>query len=249
MMKIGKKIRWLKTCTSTNDLARDLALDGEEEGAVVIAEEQTKGRGMRGRIWHSPRKKGLYASVVLRPSKSLISLLPIVAGLAVRDALFKSLGVRIWLKWPNDLIWRKKKVGGILCESGFLGNHPSYVILGIGLNINHNPQDFPVQIRPQATSLKIIKKEAINLETLLPGLWQALNGWYNLFLRGEEKKIISAFNKYSALPLGKEITLDTEQGVLEGIFKGINTFGGLILKEKGKERAFFSAQIKAIKSK
>lgn len=248
MMKIGARIRWIKSCPSTNDLARELALAGEEEGTVVIAEEQTKGKGTRGRSWYSPKKKGLYASAILRPSKPTISLLPLVAGLAVREAIFKSLGIRLWLKWPNDLIWEEKKLGGILCESGFLGNRLSYVILGIGLNINHNLEDFPPEICKQATSLKLIKEEDIEVKDILQRLWPALNGWYELFLSGEEEKIIRSFEKNSALPLGKKIAVVTERGEFEGVFKGIDSFGGLVLEERGREKCFFSAQIKTVKS-
>lgn len=245
---IGKKIRWVESCPSTNDLARELAVAGEEEGTVVIAEEQTKGRGRRERRWHSPKKMGLYASVILRPTKPSISLLPLVAGLAVREAILEAIGVKVWLKWPNDLIWNEKKLGGILSESGFFGNRLSYVILGIGLNISHNLKDFPQEIRAIATSLKIIKKGDIEVKDILPRLWRALDGWYQLFLEGKDRKIIDSFMKNSALPIGKKITVVTEKEAVEGTFKGIDPLGGLILEERGREKSFFSAQIKHVKS-
>jgi BirA family biotin operon repressor/biotin-[acetyl-CoA-carboxylase] ligase len=248
-MEIGVKIIRVKSCPSTNDLAKELALAGEEEGTVVIAEEQTKGRGMKGRQWHSTRKKGIYLSVILRPSHSNISLLPLVAGLAVADAVFNSVGMRVRLRWPNDLVWGKKKVGGILCESGFSGNKANYVILGIGLNLNHGRDDFPEEIRDQATSLKLISKEDMNKNFLLGKLWPALNRWYGGFLREEEEEIIHHFQENSTLPLGKEITLVTESGDVPGIYRGIDTQGGLILESQGKRRAFFSAEIKTMKDK
>jgi BirA family biotin operon repressor/biotin-[acetyl-CoA-carboxylase] ligase len=248
-MEIGVKIIRVKSCPSTNDLAKELALAGEEEGTVVIAEEQTKGRGMKGRKWHSTRKKGIYLSVILRPSHSNISLLPLVAGLAVADAVFNSVGMRVRLRWPNDLVWGKKKVGGILCESGFSGNKANYVILGIGLNLNHGRDDFPEEIRDQATSLKLISKEDMNKNFLLGKLWPALNRWYGGFLREEEEEIIHHFQENSTLPLGKEITLVTESGDVPGIYRGIDTQGGLILESQGKRRAFFSAEIKTMKDK
>jgi len=158
-MEIGAKINRIKSCSSTNDLAKEMALSGEEEGTVVISEEQTKGRGMKGRKWYSARRKGIYLSVILRPPHSNISLLPLVAGLAVTDAVFDSAGLRIKLRWPNDLIWGKKKLGGILCEGGFLGDRINYAILGIGLNVNHGRGDFPEEIRHQATSLKLYQRK------------------------------------------------------------------------------------------
>lgn len=248
-MEIGARIKRIKSCPSTNDLAKELALAGEEEGTVVIAEEQTKGRGMKGRKWYSARKKGIYLSVILRPPHSSISLLPLVAGLAVADAVFNSVGLRIKLRWPNDLVWGKKKLGGILCESGFSGNKANYVILGIGLNLNHGRDDFPEEIRDQATSLKLISKEDMDKNFLLGNFWPALNHWYGGFSQEEQEKIINRFQENSILPLGKEITLITESEEVPGIYRGIDTQGGLILESRGKRRAFFSAEIKTVKGK
>ena len=244
---IGQKIQWIKSCPSTNDLARELAISGEEEGTVIIAEEQTKGRGRKGRSWYSPKKSGLYASVILRPPKAGVSLIPLVAGLAVREAILETIGVEVWIQWPNDLVWEEKKLGGILCESGFLGNRLSFLILGIGLNINHNLEDFPTEMRPLVTSLRIIKKEYIALKNLLPILWQALDAWYALFLEGKEQEIIESFLKNSALPLGEIITVVTDKGAFTGIFKGIDSYGRLILEEKVRKRTFLSAEIDTIK--
>jgi BirA family biotin operon repressor/biotin-[acetyl-CoA-carboxylase] ligase len=248
-MDIGAKIFRVKSCPSTNDLAKELALSGEEEGTVVISDEQTKGKGMKGRKWYSARKKGIYLSAILRPTHSNISLLPIAAGLAVADAVFDSVGLRIKLRWPNDLIWGKKKLGGILCESGFSGDRISYAILGIGLNMNHARDDFPEEIRHQATSLKLISKKDTDENIMLKNLWPALNHWYGRFLRDEKDKIVSQFQENSILPLEKEITLITESGEVSGIYRGIHSQGSLILECRGKRKSFFSAEIKTVKDK
>lgn len=246
-MEIGAKIFRVKSCPSTNDLAKEMALSGEEEGTVVISDEQTKGRGMKGRKWFSARKKGIYLSVILRPPHSNISLLPLVAGLAVADAVFDSVGLRIKLRWPNDLIWGKKKLGGILCEGGFSGDRINYAILGIGLNMNHGRDDFPEEIRHQATSLKLISKQDMDENIMLKNLWPALNNWYGRFLRNEKDKIVSHFQEDSILPPGKKITLITERREVSGIYRGIHSRGSLILESQGKRKSFFSAEIKTIK--
>ena len=247
-MKIGAKILRVKSCSSTNDLAKELAISGEKEGTAVISDEQTKGRGMKGRSWYSAPKKGLYLSVILRPTHSNISLLPLVAGLAVVDAVFDSVGIRVRLKWPNDLIWGKKKLGGILCEGGFLGNRVNYVILGIGLNMNFGRDDFPEEIRHQATSLKLITKEDMDENIILRNLWLALNHWYGQFLLGEYKKNVYYFKENLILPLGKEMIVLTERGEVSGIYRGIDSQGGLILESRGERRTFFSAEIKTIRN-
>ncbi len=249
MMKIGNRIHRVKSCPSTNDLAKDLALAGEKEGTVIIAEEQTKGKGTRGRRWYSLAKKGLYASVILRPPSSLLSLLPLAAGLAVSDACWAALEVRVKLKWPNDILWQRKKLGGILCETSLTGDRLSYAVLGLGVNVNHNQEDFPPDIRGQATSLKLIKKKEIGMELLLASLWPALDRWYHVIIDERKEKIINSFLKRSAFPLGEKLSLLTDEGLFQGLFKGINCWGGLVLEVGGKEKVFFSAQINRKKGK
>jgi BirA family biotin operon repressor/biotin-[acetyl-CoA-carboxylase] ligase len=246
-MNIGAKILRVKSCPSTNDLAKELALSGESEGTVVIAEEQTRGKGTKGRGWYSARKKGLYLSVVLTPPFPDISLLPLVAGLAVSEAILSFLKIRVGLKWPNDVVWQGKKLGGILCESGFLGNRVNYAILGLGLNVAHEKGDFPKGIRPQAVSLKLIKKEKIEEDAFLDCLWQSLNYWYGCFLKGEKQRILKAYQEKSVLPLGEKIDLMTEREVLSGVFRGLDLQGGLILERDGLRESFFSAEIKTVK--
>ncbi len=239
-MRVGAKIHRVKTCSSTNDLAKELALGGDEEGTVVIADEQTQGRGTRGRSWCSPKKMGIYASIIFRPPHSKISLLPLVAGLAVAEAVSKSTGIKVKLKWPNDLVWRTKKLGGILCESGFLGNQLSFVICGIGLNVMHSRSDFPRDIQRQAVSLKLITKKDIDSEKILQELWPALDGWYNLFLKEDHKKIALSFEEHSVLSLGDKTTVKSEGREFAGLYAGVDFQGRLIL-ERGTERIYFSS--------
>jgi len=246
-MEIGAKIHWIKSCSSTNDLTKELAISGEEEGTVIISEEQTRGRGTKGRSWYSPRKKGLYLSLLLYPSQPQISLLPLMAGLAANDAIFESAGIRVGLKWPNDLIWEKKKLGGILCESGFLGNKASYVIVGIGINLDQRREDFPEEIRSLATSLKLITKRDIDRKEFLQELCKALNRWYRLFQERRNEEIVRSFQDYSILPLGERVELLTETEEVLGTYAGIDSKGGLILEREGKRMTFFSGEVRSIK--
>jgi len=246
-MRIGVKIHRIKSCPSTNDAAKELAMAGGKEGTVIISEEQTRGKGTRGRSWYSARKKGIYLSVILHPSRPNISLLPLMAGLAVNEAIFSTLDIRTKLKWPNDIIWGKEKLGGILCESAFLGNRVNFVILGIGLNVDHGKDDFPDEIRHQATSLALITKRKVSEDLLLRNLWRALNHWYSLFIDGEGRAIVRVFQQNSVLSLEEETTLITEKGEMTGIYKGIDPQGGLILESQGEKRTFFSAEIKTTK--
>ncbi|MFB0566413.1 MAG: biotin--[acetyl-CoA-carboxylase] ligase [Candidatus Aminicenantaceae bacterium] len=245
-MKIGAIIHRIESCPSTNDLAREMADRGAEEGTVIISKEQTKGRGTRRRTWFSAKNKGLYTSVILKPKELNISIIPLMAVLAVKDAIFKVLRIHVELRWPNDLIWHDKKLGGILCESTFLGNQLHYIIVGIGLNLSHEKEGFPVEIRDSATSLKLIKGEVIDESILLKNLWKALNYWYRLFCQGKVREIIRKFERYSAVSPGEKLKLITEKGDAEGIYRGIDSSGGLILEERGSMTSYFSAEIKTV---
>lgn len=243
-MNIGDIVNTVESCSSTNDLAREVAVEGAEEGTVIVSREQTRGRGTRGKSWYSAKEKGLYASVILRPQRPHISLIPLMAGLAVKDAIAETLGIQVDLRWPNDVLWGDQKIGGILCESGFFGNQLQYVILGIGLNLNHEKEDFPEEIRPQATSLKLITERFIDETLLQRCLWKALNHWYQLFSQGEEDKITTSFERNSVFCRGESVTFVSERGKVEGIYRGINSVGGLVLEEQGRKVSFFAAEVK-----
>ncbi|NIM91216.1 MAG: biotin--[acetyl-CoA-carboxylase] ligase [Candidatus Aminicenantes bacterium] len=245
-MKIGTIVHRVVSCSSTNDLAKKKAEKGVAEGTVIIAEEQTKGKGTKGRNWYSAKNMGLYASAILYPENPDISLLPLMAGLAVKEAIAESLSVSVGLRWPNDLLWEEKKLGGILCESDFVGNRLNYVILGIGLNLYHDPEDFPEEIRPLAASLKMVTDLEINEERLLRSLWKSLSRWYRLFSQGQSIKIAHSYERNSLLRPGQKLKLENEKGEFTGVYRGIDQRGGLILEEKGIRKSYFSAQIKAI---
>lgn len=142
---------------STNDVARALAAEGAPAGTVVLADEQVAGRGREGRAWASPPGLGVWMSMILRP-RTLASpgLLPIVVGLAAADALDPfARPARVRIKWPNDLQIAGLKLGGILCEGTWDEGRPAFIVAGIGLNVLHQPDDFPPEVRETATSLRI----------------------------------------------------------------------------------------------
>ncbi len=143
---------------STNDAARALADGGAPHGTLVLAEEQTAGRGRGGRAWASPPGVGVWMSMVARPaSLPAPGLLPLLVGLAAAEALDPFVKPAITqVKWPNDLQLAGRKVAGILCEGSWDGARPGSVVVGIGLNVLHVPGDFPDQVRATATSLRIV---------------------------------------------------------------------------------------------
>lgn len=141
---------------STNDVARHLAEIGAPAGTVVLADEQLAGRGRSGRAWSSPAGLGLWMSLVLRPDRSAnAEIFPLLVGLTAADVLDEVVHAAISLKWPNDLLIGGRKVAGILCEGAWSAERPSFLIVGLGVNVSHRAEDFPTDIRPQATSLRI----------------------------------------------------------------------------------------------
>ncbi len=140
---------------STNDAARGLAVGGAPAGTVVLADRQVAGRGRGGRAWASPPGMGVWMSIVLRP-RSLPNpgLLPILVGIAAAGALDRYAFPGPAIKWPNDLLLGGRKLGGILCEATWDAAGPAFVVVGIGINVTHFPDDFPPELRETATSLR-----------------------------------------------------------------------------------------------
>jgi BirA family biotin operon repressor/biotin-[acetyl-CoA-carboxylase] ligase len=237
-------IHKFETCTSTNDVAREMALRGAPEGTAVVAEEQTAGRGTKGRSWHSPRGKGLYVSLVLRPEAAEITLLPLAAGLAAREAVERSHGLSARLRWPNDILWEGKKLGGILCESGFLGNRPEYVILGVGLNVDHDLDDFPEDIRALAVSVRMAARRPADGGELLRCLLPELERWKDIHAGpagGDE--IIRTFERYSIFRKGDSVKVVDDEKTIQGVYQGIGHDGSLELIVENEPRRFSNAEI------
>ena len=237
-------IHKFETCTSTNDVARELALRGAPEGTAVVADEQTAGRGTKGRSWHSPRGKGLYVSLVLRPAAAEITLRPLAAGLAAREAVERSHGLSARLRWPNDILWEGKKLGGILCESGFLGNRPEYVILGVGLNVDHDLDDFPEDIRALAVSVHMAARRPADGEGLLRDLLAEIERWKYIHAGpagGDE--IIRTFERYSIFRKGDPLTVVRDDERIQGVYQGICRDGTLEMLVGDEIRRFSSAEI------
>jgi BirA family biotin operon repressor/biotin-[acetyl-CoA-carboxylase] ligase len=148
---------------STNDVARRLAQAGAAGGTLVVAEEQRAGRGRGAHSWISPAGLGIWCSFIMRdPAPQTIGLLPIRIALAAAEALDRWAGRPIAVKWPNDLLVDARKLGGILCEASWDGHRLDQVIVGIGVNLLHAPEDFPEPIRRRATSLRSESPEPVS---------------------------------------------------------------------------------------
>jgi len=225
------------------DFARHLAQLQFPEGTAVIADEQTAGRGTRGRSWHSARDKGLYVSFILRPSPSFLNLVPLTLGLASAEAIYHLSRTNVQLKWPNDLVFQEKKIGGILCEAGTSGRQRAFIVTGIGINLNHGPDDFPPGISGAATSLFLLTGRYFETESLFSLLGRSLQFWYNKLKKGLAGTIIDQYEKKLSFSAGKKLIIRNEDGEIEGLFQGIDRSGGLKLKLGQEVKTFYASEI------
>ena len=245
-MIIGKTVHKLKTCTSTNDAARVFAEDGFEEGLVILAQAQQSGRGTQGRTWFSPKGQGLYLSVILRPEGRSPALLPLVAGLALREAVLNATGLETDLKWPNDLTWQGKKMAGVLSESSWSGSHLNFVILGLGLNVSQATDDFPEELRGTASSLRLALGRMPDTEALLQAIYLSLNHWYDVYKAGREAELLKAAEAALRLSPGAKVTLETKSGAITGTFRGLRPDGRIALRSGGQERLLDPSEVSVV---
>jgi BirA family transcriptional regulator, biotin operon repressor / biotin---[acetyl-CoA-carboxylase] ligase len=247
-MPVGATVHRLASVPSTNDVARDLARQGAAHGTAVLAGEQTLGRGTKGRTWHSPAGLGLYASFVLRgPGGGAVPtphLLPLAAGLAASDAVFEAAAVATALKWPNDLLFEGRKLGGVLCEGVSGGPAGDFVIAGIGLDIGHESADFPAAIRPASTSVRLAAGRDVPVEAVFAALCRALERWYNVLARGDRAAVVGAFEARRAFPRGAALKIETADGTFEAAYRGLDADGRLVVARAGAGTVALDAVLK-----
>jgi BirA family biotin operon repressor/biotin-[acetyl-CoA-carboxylase] ligase len=240
------EIHHLATCDSTNDVAKARAREGAPVGTVIVADAQTEGRGTKGRRWYSPPGLGLYVSVLLRPPETTaLTLLPLAAGLAARDAVSQGIALETRLRWPNDIVRDGKKLGGVLAESGFFGLVAKYAVIGLGLNLNHAEDDFPEELRSRSTSLFLESGRTVEAGPLLDAFLKALAARAAPWLGGGTSEIVADFLAFSESRPGDGISLSTAAGTVTGRFAGLDPSGALLLSTSSGDRRFVSAEITA----
>lgn len=224
----------LDSVASTQEAAKALAEQDAPEGTAVMAEEQTAGRGRQGRKWHSPKGKGIWMSVVLRPSIPLQATpqLTILAGAAVCAAIRRMTGVETGIKWPNDLLVRGRKLCGILLESSVGPGGLQYTIAGIGISANLEAGDYPAELGEVATSLLIESGGPVDRERLAMEVLAELQKRYGQFLE-EGLPPIAALWEDMSVTLGRTIVYRTPEGPREGTAVGLAGDGGLLVREHG----------------
>ncbi|MDO3377014.1 biotin--[acetyl-CoA-carboxylase] ligase [Geoalkalibacter halelectricus] len=231
---IGRNLVYFAETDSTNSQAQRLAEEGAPDGTVVVADGQRSGKGRMGRTWASPTGVNLYTSVLLRPAVSPLRApqLSFVAALAVARAVREHCGLAAEVKWPNDILLDHAKVAGLLSEMNAESERIHYVVLGIGLNVNMEAEQFPADLRYPATSLKLAAGHAWERAPLARHLYHVLEELYEQFL---DQGFAPIARQWEALCpwRGRRIEVDRGADRVCGTFAGIDEYGALLLDIDG----------------
>jgi BirA family biotin operon repressor/biotin-[acetyl-CoA-carboxylase] ligase len=225
----SKQVHHFFSIGSTNTTAMEAGAAGAPEGSVFLAEEQTAGRGRAAHSWHSAQGRGIYCSVLLRPSlpPSEVLLLSLAAALAVRSAIAEiQSAFAPDLKWPNDLMLGEKKVCGILTEMNAEPTRVRYLVIGIGINVNQ--ASFPPALQGQATSLRMATGSEWSRVELCAALLKSLHREYAEFVRSPASRsaIVQRFSANSPMVRGRAVRVE-ENGEFEGTTDGLDERGFL----------------------
>lgn len=230
---VGRDIRVFESTTSTNDVIEKLAHDGVKEGVVVFAESQTRGRGRLGRKWMSPAGKGLWFSVLLRPelAPQAITQLTVASAAALRRAIASQTGLEPEIKWPNDLLLSGKKVSGILTELSAELDRVKHVILGIGVDVNLNASDFPLELKDTATSLKAEVGRALSRAELAVAILRELDADYARVVNGEFAAVADEWEAHCTT-IGRVIAIRAGDRQVRGRAESLGEDGALLLRSE-----------------
>jgi len=231
---LGREVKYLEKTFSTNVDAWECFQTQKSEGTLIIADQQTKGRGRRQSKWYSTEGKSLTFSFILLPEIALekLGILPLLTGVSIVKGIHNISNVLSGLKWPNDIMISRKKMGGILIESRTVKKGLN-VVVGIGLNINESKDDIHDTLQDQATSLYIESGEELNRELILASI---LNEFENLYLNYWHD-IISLWQKY-CIHENDDITFYSNKKPHQGTFRGITETGHAMIQINGKTETF-----------
>ncbi len=225
---VGKKIHYFDYLSSTMDTAMQLGMEGAATGTLVLAEAQVKGRGRLGRSWSSPKHKGIYLSLILRPKilPAACPILTLMSAVSICEAVKHTLDLDVQIKWPNDLLMHNKKVAGILTEMNAEVDKVNFVVIGIGLNVNNEKKS----LIPQATSLREEQGAEISRVVLLQEILRRLESNYFLLENKGPEEIINKWRSFT-LTLGTRVKVDFQNKHIEGQATDIDVDGALLIRK------------------
>ncbi|RDW22065.1 biotin--[acetyl-CoA-carboxylase] ligase [Oceanobacillus chungangensis] len=242
---IGKSIIHKESTTSTQHIAHDEARNGAAHGTIIIADEQTNGKGRMNRSWFSTKGKGMWLSIILRPKISPLQApqLTLLTATVLADVLHSYCNVQPLIKWPNDILLHDKKIVGILTEMQAEQDIINYIVIGIGLNVNQSKDDLPEEISHRATSLLIETEKEHSIKALIQEILTTFEKSYDQYIKNGFPEIKQKWESYG-FKIGEEITIKTLKDHFRAIFLGIEEDGALRIKRMdGSIEKLYSAEI------
>lgn len=244
---LGQVLHWYEELGSTSDRAKELADEGAEHGAVVVAEAQTAGRGRRGRSWASPARRNLYFSVVLRPElpPARAAEVTLVASVALCDVL-RQAGVQAGIKWPNDLLASRGKIAGVLTELAAEPDRVHWVVLGVGINVNARLEDFPEEIRGEATSVLLERGQAAPRALFAAACFTALEDWLDRHAEEGFGVVRDAWRERN-VTLGREVIVKADGREIVGTAEDIDDSGALLVRGRAGVERILSGDVALVR--
>lgn len=231
---LGRQIYHLRSSGSTNQVALELGRQGCPEGTLVVAEEQTAGKGRWQRSWFSPAGTGIWMSLVLRPPLApyRVPQMTLVIGVSCAQAIYGRLGLRPGIKWPNDIVYGGRKLCGILVEMEAAAEQLHFLVAGIGINVNQEPADFPPGLRDTAASLRMIAGRPVERLPLVRRLLEALEENYRGYCRDGFEPVRQQWLEYQ-VTIGKVVRVQAGAEEFTGEACGLDEDGSLLVRLDG----------------
>lgn len=243
---IGTNIDFLEQVDSTNLYAKRIAEEGFRDGTVIIADEQVKGKGRLGRTWTSPKGKGIWMTIMLKPNinPAQAAKVTLLTACAVNNAIFQCCGINSKIKWPNDIVCNGKKLCGILTEMNAELDEIHYLIVGIGINVNLDKEEFSEELHSTATSIKIEKGITVSRKELVKSVLNNFEVYYKAFLQtGSISQFISEYKEKSAV-IGKDVNIISSASKFKGKVLDISEEGQLLVElEDGTVKEIISGEV------
>lgn len=240
----GTEVRYFKTIDSTNNKAKRMAEEGASHGTLVLAEEQTQGKGRRGKSWNMQKGSAIAMTIVVRPQirPEKASMLTLIMGLAVAKACRRLLNLDTMIKWPNDIVLNGKKICGILTEMSTEMNVINYLVIGAGINVNIS--HFPEEIQGVATSLKLETGKEMNRAEIIQECMSRFEEYYEKFMKTVDFSALQKEYNEILVNYDREVCVMEPGNEYSGISRGINDKGELLVeKADGTVTAVYAGEV------
>ncbi|WP_085508673.1 biotin--[acetyl-CoA-carboxylase] ligase [Thalassobacillus devorans] len=244
-IRIGKEIFHYEQVGSTQEIIHQLVKEGYGHGTVVVADEQVKGKGRMSRPWHSGKNQGIWMSLLLKPELPPVQApqITLLTAVVLAEVFASVTKLTPQIKWPNDILINHKKIAGILTEMQAEQDQIQYIVLGIGINVNHDQQSIPEDIRHKATSLKIESQKSWEINWLIQLILETFENTYEQFLDKGFQAVKEKWGKYG-YKIGEEVTISTMRKTWPATLVGIESDGALLTRTNdGKQEKLYSAEI------